>query len=71
MRYDQIATRNEKRDQLRLQRKAQLYLSLWRDIAAIIKCLLPPDRAKTVHDHAKSIFYALIELKTGKRPDKI
>jgi hypothetical protein len=72
MRYAEIAESPEeqKRAQLRLARSAHLYGSIFRDIVAILKVLLPSDKALTVSQHLKSIMYSLIEMKTGKRPDK-
>jgi hypothetical protein len=51
-------------------RQAHLYTSIFGDIAAILKLVLPSSKALTVENHLKSIMYNLIELKTGERPKK-
>ena len=72
MRYDAITKNdNERRKEAaRLKRQTQLYTSIFRDVSTILKILYPSDRALPLSQNVKSIMYALIEIKTGKRPDK-
>lgn len=71
MRYAEITDKTDKKKVLqRNMRTAHLYTSIFRDVLAILKVLLPSDKALTVGQHLKSIMYSAIELKTGKRPDK-
>jgi hypothetical protein len=65
------AARDNEISYLKSKRKAQLYSMIWRDIAAIIKLLAPDDKAEMVSNHIKSMLYSIIEMKTGRRPDKI
>lgn len=72
MRYADIVGKTDKRKALQQSmRRAHLYSEIWRDVAGIIKILLPSEMALTVNNHLKGIMFNLIELKTGKRPDKI
>ena len=72
MRYADIANKTDKRKALQQSMKrAHLYSEIWRDAKAIIRILLPDEMALTVCNHLKGILFNLIELKTGKRPDKI
>jgi hypothetical protein len=73
MRYSAIQAkdRHDRQEGMRHQRRLQLYIEIWRDVAAIIKLLVPKDKSLAVSNHTKSIYYNLIELKTGSRPDKI
>jgi hypothetical protein len=72
MRYAEIteSPEKQKRTQLQLERTAHLYKSIFQDVVGILRLLLPSDKALPVGQHLKSIMYVLIELKTGKRPDK-
>jgi hypothetical protein len=72
MRYAEIteSPEEQKRAQLRLARSAHLYRTIFYDIVAILKILLPSNKAMLVGEHFKSIMYSLIELKTGKKSDK-
>jgi hypothetical protein len=75
MKYSEIvnakADIERRRKQNKLNRQAQIYREIWSDVAAIIKYVVPEDKCLRVSNHLKSIMYGLIELKTGKRPDKI
>ncbi len=71
MRYADIPDKTDKKKVLqRNMRTAHLYSSIFTDVIAIFRVLLPSDKALVVSQHAKGIMYSLIELKTGKRPDK-
>ncbi len=71
MKYIDIPDKTDKKKVLqRNMRTTHLYTSIFRDIAAILKILLPSATALIVGQHAKSILYSLFELKTGKRPEK-
>lgn len=71
MKYADITDHTDKKKELqRKMRTAHLYGSIFRDGTAILKVLLPSDKALIVGQHLKSIMYSLIELKVGKRPDK-
>jgi hypothetical protein len=69
MRYTDITGKTDKALQKQM-RTVHLYGSIFRDVTAILKMLLPSDKALAVSQHLKSIMYSLIELKVGKRPDK-
>lgn len=61
----------EKKIELQQQmRKSHLYSEIYRDLIAILKIILPAEKAIAVGNHAKGIMFNLIELQTGKRPDK-
>lgn len=71
MKYADITDKTGKKRVIqRNMRTAHLYSSIFLDVVAILKELLPSDKALIVGQHLKSIMYALIELKMGKRPDK-
>lgn len=71
MRYADITDKTDKKRVLQQKmRTTHLYVSIFRDVVAILKVLLPNDKALTVGQHLKSIMYSLIEMKTGRRPDK-
>ena len=70
MEYADITVETNNRDANRRKRATHLYASVFRDVLAILKILLPSDKAMVVGNHLKSAMYALIELKTGAHPDK-
>ena len=72
MRYEITDDTQAKREQLRRDRQVHLYASLYKDIAAILKLLMPndSDKAMIAGQHLKSMMYALVELKTGKKASK-
>ena len=70
MEYADIVEKTDGRDARRRERATRLYASVFRDVAAILKILLPDDKAIVVGNHLKSGMYAIIELKTGSKPDK-
>ena len=72
MSYESITEydRKNKREGLRMERRTELYTSIFRDLSAILKILLPTKKADIVGQHLKSLMYSVIELKTGKRPGK-
>ncbi len=49
---------------------AFLYTSIYKDVVAILRIVLPGSNMMAVASHMKSIMYSLIELKTGQRPRK-
>ncbi|MCP4083228.1 MAG: hypothetical protein GY743_23650 [Planctomycetaceae bacterium] len=61
---------SDKRDESQAARRDCLYASIWKDVSEILRVLLPGDKGLVVSQHSKSIFLALVELKTGKRPNK-
>lgn len=72
MRYADITDKTDKRKVLQQSmRRAHLYSEIWRDVDGILKILLPSEMALEVGNKIKGIMFNLIELKTGKRPDKI
>lgn len=72
MRYDTITDKTDKRKVLRQSmRRTHLYSEIWRDVKGILEILLPSEMALEVGNKIKGIMFNLIELKTGKRPDKI
>jgi hypothetical protein len=72
MRYGDIVTdeADKKKKLRRNARRLRLYSEIWRDVVTIIKILVPHDKADQITTRAKGIMVNLIELKTGKRPDK-
>lgn len=71
MKYIDITDKTDKKKVLqRNMRTTHLYGSIFRDVVAILRVLLPSDKALIVGQHIKSIMYSLFELKTGKRPEK-
>lgn len=70
MEYADITVSTNNREANRRKRAALLYASIFRDVLAILKILLPGDKVMVVGNHLKSAMYSLIELKTGARPDK-
>ena len=72
MRYADITDKTDKPKVLQQSmRRAHLYSEIWRDVAGILKILLPSEKALDVGLKIKGIMFNLIELKTGQRPDKI
>ena len=72
MRYADITDKMDKTVTLQQSmRRAHLYSEIWRDVAGILKILLPSEKALDVGLKIKGIMFNLIELKTGKRPPKI
>lgn len=72
VRYADIADKtNNKHSLQQSMRRAHLYSEIWRDVEGILKILLPTETALEVGTKIKGIMVNLIELKTGKRPDKI
>lgn len=51
-------------------RKAHLYSEIYRDLMAILKLVLPSEKVLDVGNHVKSILFNMIEIQSGKRPDK-
>ncbi len=70
MKYIDIDKTDKKKVLQRNMRTTHLYGSIFRDVVAILRVLLPSDKALIVGQHIKSIMYSLIELKMGKRPNK-
>lgn len=72
MRYSDIASDGieKKKELMQKSRRLHLYSLIWRDVVTIIKILVPHDKADQITTRAKGIMLNLIELKTGKRPDK-
>ncbi len=70
MEYTDITTTTNSREANRRKRLAHLYTSIFRDMSAILKILLPPDKVPVVGNHLKSVMYAIIEVQTGKKPDR-
>ncbi len=70
MKYADITNKTNQRRIRRVMRQTHLYKSIFRDVMKALNILLPSDKALTVGEHIKSIMYALIELKTGQRPEK-
>lgn len=70
MKYADITEKTSKIAVQRRARETYLYASIFRDVTAILKILLSSDKAMVVSNHLKSAMYAIIELQSGKRPDK-
>lgn len=72
MKYADITDKTNKKMVLQQSmRRSHLYSEIWRDVNGILKILLPSETALEVGTKIKGIMFNLIELKTGKRPDKI
>jgi len=71
--YQSIVASPEKRKrELQQQmRKTHLYSEIHRDLVEILKLVLPSDKAIAAGNHVRSIMFNLIEIQSGKRPDKI
>lgn len=70
MEYADITANTDNREINKRKRAVHLYASIFRDVLAILKILLPTEKAMVVGNHLKSAMYAIIEVQTGKRPDK-
>lgn len=71
MKYADIPDKTDKeKAQYHKGRRSHLYSEIWRDVVTIIKILVPGDKTDRITTRAKGIMVNLIELKTGKRPEK-
>ena len=69
---DIVKSPTDRKHELQQQmRKTHLYSEIYRDLMAILKLVLPSDKVLDVGNHVKGIMFNLIELQSGKRPDKI
>ena len=69
---DIVKSPTDRKHELQQQmRKTHLYSEIYRDLMAILKLVLPSDKLLDVGNHVKSILFNMIELQSGKRPDKI
>lgn len=71
MKYADIPDQTDNKKARRQKaRRLRLYSEIWRDIVTIIRILVPGAQADKITTRAKGIMVNIIELKTGKRPDK-